>query len=151
MLLTAKVLFYYSDKLFNVTIFETFCDCGSIKRNFFYLKKWWKNVFPSWPNHRCLFDKKFSLSETETGQTKNMFNFLLCFRFRFYMDLKSLEIHLSLRVTKGSANTVVYKMTILQFKWTMNFLYSSRGLFLKLDLLLFFKLLKCPLSYKKKN
>ncbi len=39
MLLNAKVLFYYSDKLFNVTIFETFCDCGLIKRNFFYLKK----------------------------------------------------------------------------------------------------------------
>ena len=39
MLLTAKVLFDYSDKFFNGTIFETFCDCGLIKRNFFYLKK----------------------------------------------------------------------------------------------------------------
>ncbi len=60
MLLTAKVLFDYSDKLFNVTIFETFCDCGPIKRNFFYFKNDENMFFPHDLTTDVCLIKKFS-------------------------------------------------------------------------------------------
>jgi hypothetical protein len=64
------VLFYNIDQLFKVSMFETFCDCGLIKRNFFYFKNDENMFFPHDLTTDVCLIKKNSLTKTETGKTK---------------------------------------------------------------------------------